>query len=103
VSFLAQLFTILLVPFSFFALGLHFNFREVFLTAIALQLTISVGITPGGIGIIESAFAGFFYPLTHGFTALLILLYRVASFYIPTLVGALFFFKLLREGREMRH
>ena len=99
VSFFAQFFSILLVPLSFAALGLNFNFYEVFLTQVAMQFTASVGITPGGIGIIESIFAAFFYPLAHNFTASLTLLYRIASFYLPTLVGAFFFFKLLSEPK----
>lgn len=99
VSFLAQFFSILLVPLSFAALGINFNFYGVFLTQVAMQFGASVGITPGGIGIIESIFAAFFYPLAHNFTASLALLYRVASFYLPSIVGAFFFFKLLGEPK----
>ncbi|MGB9695553.1 MAG: lysylphosphatidylglycerol synthase transmembrane domain-containing protein [Caldisericaceae bacterium] len=98
-SFVSQFLSILLVPLSFAALGLKFNFYEVFLTQVAMQFTASVGITPGGIGIIESAFAGFFYPLAQGYTPALTLLYRIASFYFPTIVGAFFFFGLLGEQK----
>jgi len=98
-SFIGQILSILIAPLSFVALGLKFDFYEVFLIQIAVQFAASAGITPGGIGIIEGVFAGFFYPLAQSFTSVLTIVYRIASFYLPTLVGAFFFFKLLSEPK----
>lgn len=100
VSFLTQLTSMFLTPAAFLVLGIPFPFKEVFITQIAVQFTASIGFTPGGIGIIEGAYAGLFYPFASASIALLTFVYRLAYFYIPTIVGAFFFYKLLREERS---
>ncbi len=97
ITFVSQSLFFLFTPVSFMALSIPFSFKEVILTQIAMQFTTSIGATPGGIGIIEGAFAAFFHPLAGGKTAQLTLLWRSASFYIPTIIGGFFFYKLLRE------
>jgi len=99
ITFASQSLFLLLTPVSFIALNIPFSFREVILTQVAVQFTTSIGATPGGIGIVEGAFAAFFNIFAGGKTAQLTLLWRSISFYIPTLVGSLFFYRLLRERR----
>ncbi|MCX6087581.1 MAG: lysylphosphatidylglycerol synthase transmembrane domain-containing protein [Caldiserica bacterium] len=98
-SILTQTVSILITPVSFLVLGIPFSFKEVFITQIAVQLTASMGFTPGGIGIIETAYAGMFYPFAKDSIALLTFISRLAYFYVPALVGLFFFSKLLREER----
>jgi uncharacterized protein (TIRG00374 family) len=81
-------------------LTLPFSFWEVVLTQIAVQFTTSVGASPGGIGVMEGAFAAFFRSIAGGRVAQITLLWRSTTFYIPTLVGAFFFYRLLREKGE---
>ena len=99
ITFVSQTLFFLFTPVSFMALSIPFSFKEVMLTQIAMQFTTSIGATPGGIGIVESAFAAFFHPLAGGKTAQLTLLWRSISFYIPTIVGSFFFYKLLHEKK----
>jgi uncharacterized protein (TIRG00374 family) len=96
---LTQTVSILITPASFLVLGIPFSFREIFVTQIAVQFTTSIGFTPGGIGIIESAYAGLFYPFAKDSIALLTFISRLAYFYIPAIIGVFFFYKLLREER----
>lgn len=97
VSFVSQLFYILLAPLSFYALNIPFSFPKILLTQIALLYAASLGFSPGGIGVIEGTFAGFFFPYAMGKIALLTFVYRIFSFYIPTIVGTIFFYKLLKK------
>lgn len=99
-SIATQTLSFLITPVSFLTLGISFSFNEVFITQIAVQLTASMGFTPGGIGIIETAYAGMFYPFAKNSIAQLTFLYRLAYFYVPALVGVFFFSKLLREERK---
>jgi len=99
-SILTQTVSILITPVSFLVLGIPFSFKEVFITQIAVQLTASMGFTPGGIGIIETAYAGMFYPFAKDSIVQLTFLCRLAYFYVPALVGLFFFSKLLQEERK---
>ena len=99
-AFASQFLNICLTPLSFYALHIPFRFSEIFLTQIAMQFTVSLGASPGGIGVIEGAFAGFFYLLAPEKIALLTFVYRLTSFYIPTFVGSFFFWLLLKEERK---
>ena len=101
IAFVSQSFFLMLTPLSFKALSISAPLREVILTQIAMQFTTSIGATPGGIGIMDAAFAAFFKPLAPHAIAQLTFLYRMVSFYIPTLVGGLFFYKLLREEKAL--
>ncbi len=100
VAFAAQTSFLFLTPLSFKALNLHLSLKEVLLSQIAMQFTTSIGATPGGIGIMDAAFAAFFKPFVPQSIAQLTLLYRLVSFYIPTLVGGLYFYKLMREKKK---
>ncbi len=100
VAFVAQILFLFLTPLSFKALNLPLSLKEVLLSQIAMQFTTSVGATPGGIGIMDAAFAAFFKPFAPYAIAQLTLLYRLISFYIPTLVGGLYFYKLMREEKR---
>jgi uncharacterized protein (TIRG00374 family) len=101
IAFTSQFLYLLLTPFSFKALGLNFPVREILLTQIAVQFTASIGATPGGIGIMDAAFAAFFKPYAPHHVAQLTFLYRFFSFYLPTLIGGLYFYKLLREEKQI--
>ena len=100
VAFVSQFFYLLLTPLSFKALSLSAPLKEVLLTQIAMQFTTSIGATPGGIGIMDAAFAAFFKPYAPHHVAQLTFLYRFFSFYLPTLIGGLYFYKLLREEKQ---
>ncbi len=93
----AQCLFFLVTPVSFLAVGVPFSFWEVILTQIAVQFTTSIGASPGGIGVMEGAFAAFFRSIAGEKVAQITLLWRSATFYIPTFVGAFFFYRLLRE------
>ena len=99
-SILTQTVSILITPASFLVLGIPFSFKEIFVTQIAVQFTTSISFTPGGIGIIESAYAGLFYPFAKDSIALLTFISRLAYFYIPAIIGVFFFSKLLREEKK---
>ena len=101
-SILTQIVSILITPVSFLVLGIPFSFKEVFVTQIAVQFTTSIGFTPGGIGIIETAYAGLFYPFAKNSIAQLTFISRITYFYLPALVGVFFFYKLLREERKKK-
>ena len=100
VAFIAQTLFLFLTPLSFKALNISFSLKEILLSQIAMQFTTSVGATPGGIGIMDAAFAAFFKPFAPRSIAQLTLLYRLVSFYIPTLIGGIYFYKLLREKKK---
>ncbi len=102
IALAAQILFLFLTPLSFKALGLNFPLKEILLTQIAMQFTASIGATPGGIGIMDAAFAAFFKPYAPHHIAQLTFLYRFVSFYLPTIVGALYFYKLLREERKKK-
>lgn len=102
IAFVSQSFFLMLTPLSFKALTISAPFKEIILTQIAMQFTTSIGATPGGIGIMDAAFAAFFQPLAPHTIAQLTFLYRMISFYIPTFIGGLFFYKLLREEKALR-
>jgi len=101
IAFVSQSFFLMLTPLSFKALSISAPIKEIILTQIAMQFTTSIGATPGGIGIMDAAFAAFFKPLAPHAIAQLTFLYRMISFYIPTFVGGLFFYKLLREEKAL--
>jgi len=102
IAFVSQSFFLMLTPLSFKALSISAPFKEIILTQIAMQFTTSIGATPGGIGIMDAAFAAFFKPLAPHTIAQLTFLYRMISFYIPTFMGGLFFYKLLREEKAFQ-
>ncbi len=102
VAFIAQTLFLFLTPLSFKALNLPLSLKEILLSQIAMQFTTSIGATPGGIGIMDAAFAAFFKPFAPSSIAQLTLLYRLVSFYIPTLIGGLYFYKLMREKKKKK-
>ncbi len=97
VSLISQGLYFLMTPLAFYLLNIPINLKDVLLTQIAFNFTASIGFSPGGIGVIEGAFAGFFYPFAPTNIALLTLIYRIFSFYIPTIIGGFFFFFLIRK------
>ncbi len=99
VALLTQLLSVFLTPLSLMTINVGFPLREAMLAHIAVSFVMSVGFTPGGIGLVEGAYAGMMYPFAPGSIAQLTFLYRIVSFYIPTIVGVIFFYKLLREER----
>ena len=103
VAFGAQILFLFLTPLSFKVLSLSFPLKEILLTQIAVQFTTSIGATPGGIGIMDAAFAAFFKPYAPHHIAQLTFIYRFVSFYLPTLIGGLHFYKLLREERFLKN
>lgn len=103
VSLVSQILSLLFTPLAFRALGLtNVPVAKILLTQVGVQFSASLGATPGGIGIIDGVFALFFQPLAGLNTAALTLLWRMATFYLPTLVGAVVFIVLLRRDRTGR-
>lgn len=102
ISFLSQFLSLLFTPLVFGALGIEgIPVKRLLLTQAGVQFSSSVGGTPGGVGIIEGIFALFFGSFAGSDTAAVTLLWRLATYYIPTLVGAVVFFLLLRQESVM--
>ena len=109
-SLLSQVLSLMYAPLAFRVLGISDTPAwQLLLTQAGVQFTNSVGVTPGGIGIIEGAFALFFGPFAQEQTAAVTLVWRAWTYYIPTITGAAFFFVLLRRqpadipSGEQRH
>jgi uncharacterized protein (TIRG00374 family) len=99
-SLLSQALSLLYAPLAFRAVGMvDTPAWQLVLTQAGVQFTNSVGVTPGGIGIIDGAFALFFRPFAREQTAAVTLVWRASTYYVPTIVGAVFFFVLLRRQR----
>lgn len=105
ISMISQLLSLAFTPLAFRALGMwNVSCRQIVLTQIGVQLSSSMGATPGGAGIVEGSFGLFFQPLAGPATSALTLLWRSATFYLPTLVGAGMFVWLIRgEPDAVRH
>lgn len=103
VSFLSQVLSLLFTPLVFGALGIrNVSLGTLLLTQAGVQFSSSIGGTPGGIGIIEGVFALFFQPFAGTDIAAVTLLWRLATYYLPTLAGAVAFFLLLRQETGSR-
>ncbi len=101
VSFVSQVMSLLFTPLAFRALQVPYrSLVETLLLQASVQFSSSAGATPGGIGILEAVFAFFFAPLAGNETAALTLLWRLGTFYIPTMTGALAFMWLLRRRKR---
>lgn len=101
VSFVSQVASLLFTPLAFRALRVPYrSFVEILLMQASVQFSSSAGATPGGAGIIEAVFAFFFAPLAGGEIATLTLLWRLGTFYIPTIAGAAAFVGLLRRRKR---
>lgn len=96
VSLVSQTLSLLFTPLAFGALRIsHVPIATIMLTQAGVQFSSSIGATPGGVGIVEAVFAFFFAPLSGRNTAGVTLLWRLGTFYFPTLVGAGVFMALL--------
>lgn len=95
ISFTSQLLYEMIGLTSLKAIGVRFNFYEAFLTQIASNFIATVGITPGGMGIIEGSYLLLFLPIARHFAPLQTFLFRMFSYYIPSLIGAFIFYKTL--------
>jgi uncharacterized protein (TIRG00374 family) len=95
-SLVSQTLSLLFAPLAFGALRMpHVAVGTIMLTQAGVQFSSSIGATPGGVGIVEAVFAFFFAPLCGKNTAGVTLLWRLGTFYFPTLVGAGVFMALL--------
>ncbi|MGC8722013.1 MAG: lysylphosphatidylglycerol synthase transmembrane domain-containing protein [Caldisericaceae bacterium] len=102
ISFTSQLLYEMIGLTSLKAIGISFNFYEAFLTQIASNFIAAVGVTPGGMGIVEGSYLLLFIPIAHHFAPLQTFLFRMFSYYIPSLVGAFVFYKTLgNHGKEI--
>jgi len=95
VSFTSQLIYEFIGIVSLKAIGVHFNFYEAFLTQIASNFLATVGLTPGGMGIVEGTYLLLFLPISHNFAPLQTFLFRMFSYYIPSIIGAFVFYNML--------
>lgn len=105
VSLASQTLSLLFAPLAFKALRIsHVPVGAIMLTQAGVQFSSSIGATPGGVGIVEAVFAFFFAPLSGRDTAEVTLLWRLGTFYFPTLAGAGAFMTLLgrREHEKNR-
>ena len=99
-SLLSQALSLLYAPLAFRVLGMvDTPVWQLVLTQAGVQFANSVGVTPGGIGIMDGVFALFFRPFAREQTAAVTLVWRASTYYIPTIAGAVFFFALLRGQR----
>ena len=97
-SLLSQVLSLIYAPLAFRALGMTDTPAwQLLLTQAGVQFTNGIGVTPGGMGIIEGVFALFFGPFAQEQTAAVTLVWRVWTYYIPSIIGAIFFFVLLRR------
>ncbi|BAL81588.1 lysylphosphatidylglycerol synthase transmembrane domain-containing protein [Caldisericum exile] len=95
ISFISQLLYEMIGLTSLKAIGINFDFYEAFLTQIASNFIATVGITPGGMGIVEGSYLLLFVPISHHFAPLQTFLFRMFSYYIPSLIGAFVFYRTL--------
>ncbi|MFU2158539.1 MULTISPECIES: lysylphosphatidylglycerol synthase transmembrane domain-containing protein [Caldisericum] len=95
ISFVSQLLYEMIGLTSLKAIGVNFNFYEAFLTQIASNFIATIGITPGGMGIVEGSYLLLFLPIAKNFAPLQTFLFRMFSYYIPSLIGALVFYRTL--------
>lgn len=95
ISFLSQLLNELIGLSSLKMIDLSFNIREAFLTQIASQFASTTSFTPGGIGVVEGIYSVFFLPIAKNYTPMLTFLFRMFSFYIPSIIGGVVFYKTI--------
>jgi uncharacterized protein (TIRG00374 family) len=77
------------------AISIDFNFYEAFITQVVSNFIASVGITPGGIGIVEGSYLLLFLPIAKEFAPLQTFLYRIFSFYLPAIAGGIVFYRVV--------
>lgn len=91
--------TFMVAPLLLYSMGFFdFAFLPMFLAQAMLSIVLPLSPTPGGAGAAELGFASVFLTLVPttmvgSFT----LLWRIGTYYISLVVGALFFFALLRK------
>jgi hypothetical protein len=95
ISFLSQLLYEMIGLTSLKAIGVNFNFYEAFITQIASNFIATIGVTPGGMGIVEGSYLLLFIPIAHHLAPLQTFLFRMFSYYIPSLIGAIIFYRTL--------
>lgn len=77
------------------AIGIKFNFYEALITQIASSFVATIGITPGGMGVAEGTYLLLFIPIALKYAPLQTFLFRMFSYYIPSILGAIIFYKTL--------
>ncbi|WP_114783978.1 lysylphosphatidylglycerol synthase transmembrane domain-containing protein [Botryobacter ruber] len=78
----------------FIAAFTHLQLQDhfmVFARNLIYKVVLLVSVTPGGAGIAELAFPAFFGAFLGGFTTIIVLLYRLLTFYLYLLAGAVVF------------
>uniref|UniRef100_A0A7C4Y0X5 Flippase-like domain-containing protein n=1 Tax=Caldisericum exile TaxID=693075 RepID=A0A7C4Y0X5_9BACT len=95
ISFISQLLYEMIGLTSLKAIGVNFNFYEAFITQIASNFIATIGITPGGMFIVEGSYLLLFIPIAHHLAPLQTFLFRMFSYYIPSIIGAIIFYRTL--------
>ncbi|SIT81879.1 lysylphosphatidylglycerol synthase transmembrane domain-containing protein [Pontibacter indicus] len=78
----------LIAAFTHLDAGDHFL---VFARNLIYKVVLLVSVTPGGAGFAEIAFPAFFGAFLGGFTTIIVLLYRLLTYYLYLLVGVIVF------------
>lgn len=95
ISLLSQILYEMIGLVSLKAISVNFDFYEAFLTQIASNFIATVGFTPGGMGIVEGSYLMLFIPIAKHFAPLQTFLFRMFSYYIPSIIGSVVFYKTL--------
>lgn len=82
------------------AIGIQFDFYEALITQIASSFVATIGIIPGGMGITEGTYLLLFIPIALKYAPLQTFLFRMFSYYIPSILGAIVFYKTLGSFTE---
>ena len=72
----------------------HLSMQEhltVFMRNLVYKVVLFLSVTPGGAGIAEISFPAFFGAFLGGFTTIVILMYRLLTYYLYLLIGAFVF------------
>ncbi|MBC5991368.1 lysylphosphatidylglycerol synthase transmembrane domain-containing protein [Pontibacter cellulosilyticus] len=74
----------------------------VFSRNLVYKVVLFLSVTPGGAGVAEISFPAFFGAFLGGFTTIVVLLYRVLTYYVYLIIGAIVFPKWAAQkfGRE---
>ncbi|MEJ8802036.1 lysylphosphatidylglycerol synthase transmembrane domain-containing protein [Pontibacter sp. H249] len=75
---------------AFTHLSLH-DHLVVFSRNLVYKIVLFLSVTPGGAGMAEISFPAFFGAFLGGFTTIVVLLYRLLTYYVYLLVGAIVF------------
>jgi len=78
------------IAYLLYAFGHDVPFTYVALGAVIVVLLTTLPLLPGGSGLAELGALGIFSPVAPGLTPAFVLVWRVTTYYVDTIVGGLF-------------